>query len=212
MGTLSENISRRANRSDDCTGHFWEQRFKLRDLADESAILVCTIYVDLNPIRAGQTVTPEQSRYTSAYDRIQGRKQRRAGRHSTKQPVEASRCDRWLCELTLQEGARVDSQAAVCDEASWRASDKGLLPILLEDYLKLLDWTGRQFRQDKRRAIPNHLAPILERLYISQDYWLETVTQFDSRFGQVVGRVEAGLANFSKLQDLGLSRQRCHNI
>ena len=32
--------------------------------------------------------------------------------------------------------------------------------------LDLLDWTGRQLRQDKRGAIPRDLAPILERLHI----------------------------------------------
>ena len=33
-------------------------------------LLVCGIYIDLNQIRVGETLTPESSTHTSAYDRI----------------------------------------------------------------------------------------------------------------------------------------------
>jgi hypothetical protein len=49
-----------------------------------------------------------------------------------------------------------------------RASDQGFLPISLEHYAMLLDWTGRQLRADKRGAIPDHLAPIMERLALNR--------------------------------------------
>ena len=190
MGTICENIGRRANRQDDCTGRFWETRFRLRRLADETAILVCGIYVDLNQIRAGEALTPEESRHTSAFDRIEARKTEDVGsrqmQHPTPEP--APRPDRWLCELTLQEGADSDVAAGLLSATPWRASDKGLLPISLENYLELLDWTGRQVRADKQGAIPAHLASILDRLHIRVDHWLETITEFDVRFGHVVGR------------------------
>ena len=47
------------------------------------------------------------------------------------------------------------------------------LPIRLDKYLSFLDWTGRQLRAASQRAIPAQLAPILERLGIVGDGWIE---------------------------------------
>ncbi len=101
----------------------------------------------------------------------------------------APRHDRWLCELTLNEHTETDGHQ-LGKAGRWRASEKGLLPIRLEDYLELLDWTGRSVRDDKPGSIPAHLAPILERLHINADNWLATIRDFDSGFGSVVGRVQ----------------------
>ncbi len=56
-------------------GTFWEDRYQCRNLVDEAAILICGMYIDLNQIRAGEASTPESSRHTSAYNRIQARQQ-----------------------------------------------------------------------------------------------------------------------------------------
>jgi hypothetical protein len=58
----------------------------------------------------------------------------------------------------------------------------------LGDYLELLDWTGRQFASDKRGAIPPHLAPILARLKIAEDNWLQLAENFGRLFQRVAGR------------------------
>ncbi len=52
----------------------------------------------------------------------------------------------------------------------------------------LLDWTGRELRADKRGAIPEHLAPIVERLGLNQSNWVETVRGFGRLFKQAAGR------------------------
>ena len=39
MKVLNENIARRANKEDECTGHFWESRYKSQALLDEKAVL-----------------------------------------------------------------------------------------------------------------------------------------------------------------------------
>ena len=178
MGILCENIARRANCEEERKGRFWEGRFQCRRCDSEAAILVCGIYVDLNQIRAGEARTPETSRFTSAYDRIQGRGQRSVQR----------KADGWLCELTLREGARADLTGQYRSRSGRRASDLGLLPLSLDEYLRLLDWTGRQVRQGKRGAIPKTLAPILERLAICEDALLESLEHFDELFGHVMGR------------------------
>jgi len=91
---------------------------------------VCGIYVDLNQIHAGEALTPEDSRYTSAYDRIQGRNALAA--RDQKDPGQGIvQRDRWLCDLTLDEGSDVDVSQDVCSKTPWRASDKGLLPVSL---------------------------------------------------------------------------------
>src|SRR6056297_555616 len=52
MRALSEPIARMANRQDECTGRFWEGRFKAMRIVDEAGLLACAMYVDLNPVRA----------------------------------------------------------------------------------------------------------------------------------------------------------------
>jgi hypothetical protein len=71
MRALAEPIARLANKQDDCTGRFWEGRFKAQRITDEAGLLACAMYVDLNPIRAAMAESPDEAKHTSAYDRIQ---------------------------------------------------------------------------------------------------------------------------------------------
>ena len=83
--------------------------------------------------------------------------------------------------------------------------------MTLPDYLRLLDWTGRQVRRVKCGHIPSELAPILERLKIVPESWTQMVTHFGRWFGTAAGRadtlaVEAGRRQRRWLQ--GASRSR----
>jgi hypothetical protein len=66
------------------------------------------------------------------------------------------------------------------------------------DYLALLDWTGRQVRSDKPGSIPVDLAPILDRLSIVSEQWLDTVQSFGRWFHRAAGRQESLAAEASR--------------
>ena len=52
MKHLKQPVARRANLEDDCTGHFFEQRFYSGALLSDEAMVAAMAYVDLNPVRA----------------------------------------------------------------------------------------------------------------------------------------------------------------
>ena len=54
MRVLCQYIAVRANREDHELGKFWQSRFRAVRLLDETALLACAAYVDLNPIRGGK--------------------------------------------------------------------------------------------------------------------------------------------------------------
>ena len=51
------------------------------------------------------------------------------------------------------------------------------IPFSFRDYLKLVDQTGRTIRPDKRGKIPQNTSPILERLGLCPDSWLDMLNQ-----------------------------------
>ena len=196
MRCLAEVIARRANKEDQCTGRFWEGRFKAQKLIDDVAILACSAYVDLNPVRAGMAETPETSDFTSAQERIRSEQAeaKRKKQVTPRGPKRGrasvfARQDRWLAPVELQTRGR----PGVLPAKASRASDKGFLQMPLRTYLKLLDWTGRQLKRRKRGHIPPTLAPILERIGLSGETWCELVNQFGKLFRRVAG-TKASLA------------------
>ena len=121
MRCLCEKIARAANHEDGSSGRFWAGRFKSVALLDEAAILACSVYVDLNPIRAGLATTPEESAYTSGRDRIRSMFEISTRLTSTDEqssPETSERPDAWLCELTLQETATEPASTTAVSAAS----------------------------------------------------------------------------------------------
>jgi REP element-mobilizing transposase RayT len=202
MRALCEPIARRANLEDGVSGRFFEGRFKSQAVLDESAALACSIYVDLNPIRAGIADTPESSEYTAAYERIVARRLNAAEQAATEKidqakaprSVAPERGDGWLSPIPDNDVCPASQRM----HSPRRASDRGFLPLGLDEYLALLDWTGRQVRADKRGAIPRDLRPILERLSINAEGWVEGILDFGRRFHRVIGRAASIAARARK--------------
>ena len=85
----------------------------------------------------------------------------------------------------------VASEAASKRALPARVSDQGFLPIETRTYVMLLDWTGRELRRDKRGAIPEDLAPILDWLGVDRTNWVDTVRDFGRMFKQAAGRASS---------------------
>jgi REP element-mobilizing transposase RayT len=183
MRCLNQPIARQANLEDKCTGKFWESRFTSQALKSEEALLSCMAYVDLNPVRAGIADTPEQSEHTSIRERLQP-------------------------EFNLQQA--IDDQTECGDLLDFTSALKPLLPFenrltnelrngilfSFEEYLALVDWTGRIIRSERRGHIDTALPPILDRLQITAEQWCINATQFEAihprRFNRLTPQFDTG--------------------
>lgn len=159
MRCINQTIARKANLEDGVTGHFWQNRFKSQALLDEAALLTCMAYVDLNPIRACITDKPETSDFTSVQTRIKSIKPSTPMPHQNLMPF-------------LKPNATY--------------GDKGI-PLTQSAYIELVDWTGRCIVSNKKGFIPSQLAPILERLNLTQDEWLLHTRFYEARFKHIAG-------------------------
>ena len=148
--------------------------------------------MDLNPIRAALAETPETSEYTGAKDRIDDLAEREDRTRPSTHAWERSRRRRksgWMSPIEINE--KDDPVGPCLDASGRRASSKGFLSVSMGRYLELLDWTGRQLRQDKVGAIPEHLAPILSRIGLDSHRWCDVVRKFGRVFKRAAGTPES---------------------
>ncbi|CAG9000409.1 MAG: hypothetical protein CENE_02404 [Candidatus Celerinatantimonas neptuna] len=75
------------------------------------------------------------------------------------------------------------------------------LPFKLTDYLELVELTGRMVRDDKRGAINLSLLPILQRLNLTSEDWLDMAGGYCKKNSSM----SVGHSN----QDNRHMRQRC---
>ena len=132
-------------------------------------------------VRAGIADTPEQSEHTSIQHRVkywQQNSERKQNRNNQTGVVDGN--DQLFQPGTLHPFVGHLRQPM----------PKGI-GFNLIDYLQLVDWTGRQIREDKIGAISAQADPILKRLSISPDHWVYLCKHFESRFKGLVGCVHS---------------------
>jgi hypothetical protein len=191
MRLMCQRIAKKANNEDVMSGRFWQGRFKAVRLLDEEAILACSAYVDLNPIRAALAETIEDSQFTSARLRFQAIVN---ANQAAKMPsdkilptdLELAAADGFLSPIEIDE--LNDPLGPRASDSRQRCSDKGYLAMPVTAYLELLDWTARQFAPGKLGATPGDFPTIFERMKIKPSVWCVLVSQFGSLFSLVAGQ------------------------
>jgi len=92
------------------------------------------------------------------------------------------------------------------------SSIRSPIPFMTTDqYLSLVDWTGRSLHAGKTGSIPNDIAPILSRMNMRSRQWLIQVPATESRFWRVIGTTSAMIerangAGLKWLQGIGTAR------
>ena len=110
----------------------------------------------------------------------------RAGLAKTPEKSEFTSAQERIQERQTQKKKPIQPKAD-----TWLCSIEQILPITIDEYLDLLDWTGRQLAYGKKGKIPARLAPILTRLEINDQRWLSTVNNFGSLFHRAAGRLDS---------------------
>jgi hypothetical protein len=166
MRCFNEHIARRANSEDECTGHFWESRFKSQALLDTIGLITAMAYVDLNPIRAGLADNIPTSDFTSGQDRWN---EVNPGPH-------------------FGTGIVRPRLLPFIDTEHLHGADH--IPFNLEDYLELLDTTSRAVIVGRRGFISSASSKLLDDLHVDGNVWLETVTTLQQHFSRAIGAPE----------------------
>lgn len=182
MKCMNEPIARKANAEDRCTGHFWEARFHSQALCSERALIKAMVYVDLNPIRAKIAETPEDSDFTSVRARIQVDRANRALLNAIRKMTHEGELNHFATPLRPLMAFASKRERRTSSGRDPRKE----LPIQETDYLTLVDATGRVLRQGKRGRIPATLDPLLIRLGVKVDTWIEETTAPRSRSGKLL--------------------------
>ena len=214
MRLLCQAIAQKANCEDQQCGRFWQDRFRAVRLLDETALLACAVYVDLNPIRAAMAQTLDASDFTSAQRRIESLqavkpcvKQTTAleldspdllaaepnslpseiVKQSDTSPQQSAPSDQFLSPLTIDE--LLDPTGPQPSESGSRCSDKGFFPMSIGDYLELLEWTARQSSTGEHCLAPQTAPSLLQRLALTPSAWCELVGDFAKLFCNVAGEL-----------------------
>ncbi len=183
MRCLNEYIARKANQEDECTGRFWQGRFKSQALLDARALLACMLYIDLNPVRAGLANSLSSSEYTSIRERLQNQQGNKHKNLAWHQDIPGRRKAKLLPFI----GTRA------------KTNEKTLgIPYHFKDYLALAHWTCMAIQRKQNNMMNVDTPSILLNLNLPAKTWVDQINHYGKYFKGVVGALEA-LKSFSTL-------------
>ena len=195
MKQLNQYMAQRANYEDGRRGSFWGGRYGSTRLVDDEALLACTVYIDLNRIRAGLDKPFKQHDSTALGHRItellreqyaedQAQRDALARRHQFDLQEKGARRCRALSKLEIDEAN--DPVGSAPSRSGRRCSDKGFLPISFERYLELLKWT-LGMNQDGDIELP----AALRFSKLPAKVWLSMTNRFGELFGSIAGSLDS---------------------
>lgn len=157
MRELNEPIARMANSEEGTTGHFWDGRFKSQALLDESALVACMAYVDLNPIRAGISSSLIDSKYTSILRRLE----------------------------YFNKGTQPDALMPLSGGSNFAM--RSSLHFDVKSYVTLLEHSGKNKVPGKKGFIGANASNVLDKWGINLFDWQDITAEFETIFGIAVG-------------------------
>lgn len=224
MRLALQRVAQRANIEDGAEGRFFAKRFDCERLEDQAAVLNCCLYVDLNWVHAGVAKLPDESTYTSAFERIRAKWGENAEEMSGVNVEEGDHFDGdWLAPIRIDARAqtRVTSSSVPPERTLHEAdtkpapepkrfadgearettfynalgaacvSNRGFLPIKLEQYLSLLREVSQQLSEPTGMAPDlKSLSTTLKRLQLDPQRWFDSVmSRFEDAHPMTLKRV-----------------------
>lgn len=135
---LKQGFSRWYNKRNNRTGYFWGSRFKGVIISHGEFQLAVSSYIDLNPVRAGITVKPEDYRWSSLGFR-------------TRLPVKASKFIHHLSLADIRDHSENSFRLKTIDLAAHAKRDTGL------DWYREFVYISGGVEREGKAQIPQHL-------------------------------------------------------
>ncbi len=191
MRCINETVARQANKEDQCSGRFWEGRFKSQALLDEKAVVTCMAYVDLNPIRAGIADSLDNSDFTSIQERLINHAKRVKNRSYRQHRLLTRSNAKHL--VGHQSGSKLASLKPLTELETVSSSE---LPISQKSYFALLEVTAQainlgESESFRAQRLLEEQSPTLELFSVAPLGWLKSVRDFHRHYGQAAGSHEA---------------------
>lgn len=163
MRCFAEDIARRANQEEDCRGRFWSGRFDAKLLLDAEAVLASAVHIDCSAANdssaKGESLAGINERGT--------KRDKSDGQGTGNVTVR-------LAPLRPKKAGRLSG------------SDRAL-PKNDAEYLKIVQWTGKQLRQPSRGRNPSPCGKLLRQMNLKRDMWLAIVRDITQACPTVAG-------------------------